>query len=253
MTVTRLKPLHLLLIAAAVFLHFVTPVQARDAHYVVEIVEPFLELHSGPGRGYPRFHIAERGERVEVLSRRTDWFRVRTEQGVEGWASRAQLSQTVRPSGEPVSIAPPSRLDYLDRRIEGGVLLGDFGGADALSAYVAWHATRNLSLELGGADLNGRFSSGWWAGLNLVHQPWPEWRVSPFLALGTGVIRIEPRATLVDVEDRTDQVGHAGLGLRMHVTRNFMLRAEYRRYVVFTSRDENEDVNEWKAGFGFFF
>ncbi len=253
MNVNAVQALRLMLIGAAIFLHFVTPVQAREAHYVVEVSEPFLELHSGPGRGYPRFHIAERGEQIEILSRRTDWFRVRTAGGVEGWASRAQISRTVLPSGEPVSIAPPSRLDYLERRTEGGVMLGDFSGADVLSAYFAWHATRNLSLELSASDLNGRFSSGWLAGVNLVHQPWPEWRVSPFLALGTGVIRIEPRATLVDVENRTDQIGHAGLGLRMHVSRNFMLRAEYRRYVVFTSRDENEDVNEWKAGFGFFF
>jgi hypothetical protein len=32
-----------------------------------------------------------------------------------------------------------------------------------------------------------------------------------------------------------------------------MFRAEYRSYVLFTSRDENEEIDEWKGGFAFFF
>ena len=36
------------------------------------------------------------------------------------------------------------------------------------------------------------------------------------------------------------------------LTRRFLLRAEYKSYVVFTSRDENEEVEEWKVGFAFF-
>ena len=32
-----------------------------------------------------------------------------------------------------------------------------------------------------------------------------------------------------------------------------MLRAEYKKYLDFTDRDENEDANEWKVGFAFFF
>lgn len=253
MNLPRITVLRFLLVTAVVSLHFVTPAEARQPHYELVVAEPFLELHTGPGRGYPRFHLAQRGERVAVLKRRTDWFRVRTARGVEGWVTLEQLSLMQEPDGSPAAFAPPTRLDYLARRVEGGVLLGDFGGADVLSAYAAYHLTRNLSLEVSASDLNGRFSSGWIAGASIVHQTWPEWRISPFLSLGTGVIRIEPRATLVDVEDRTDQLAHAGGGLRMHVARNFMMRAEFRRYVVFTSREETEDVNEWKLGFAFFF
>ena len=31
------------------------------------------------------------------------------------------------------------------------------------------------------------------------------------------------------------------------------MRGEYRKYVVFTDRDDNQEVNEWKIGFAFFF
>jgi hypothetical protein len=31
------------------------------------------------------------------------------------------------------------------------------------------------------------------------------------------------------------------------------VRAEYRHHMVFTSRNENEEINEWKLGLAFFF
>ena len=34
------------------------------------------------------FHVVPRDGSVDVLFRRTDWFKVRTERGVEGWASQ---------------------------------------------------------------------------------------------------------------------------------------------------------------------
>ena len=59
--------------------------------------------------------------------------------------------------------------------------------------------------------------------------------------------------TIVQGEDRTDQIAHAGGGLRIYATRRFVLRAEFKSYVVFTSRDDNEEVEEWKVGFAVFF
>jgi hypothetical protein len=71
--------------------------------------------------------------------------------------------------------------------------------------------------------------------------------------LGAGVIHTSPKSTIIQGPDRTDQIGHVGVGFRVYATRRFLLRAEYKSYVVFTSRDENEEVEEWKVGFAFFF
>ena len=30
--------------------------------------DPYIELHTGPGRGYPIFHVTERGERIIILT-----------------------------------------------------------------------------------------------------------------------------------------------------------------------------------------
>ena len=82
----------------------------------------------------------------------------------------------------------------------------------------------------------------------------PEWRLSPYFTLGTGVIYTEPKSTLVQSVDRDDQIGYVGGGLQFYLTRRFMLRTEYRNNIVFTSRDDNEEVDEWKyLGFAFFF
>jgi hypothetical protein len=87
-----------------------------------------------------------------------------------------------------------------------------------------------------------------------MHVFVPEWRLSPYFTLGTGWMHTEPKSTLVQSIDRDDQIGYVGGGLQFYLTRRFMLRTEYRNNVVFTSRDDNEEVDEWKyLGFAFFF
>ena len=108
-------------------------------------------------------------------------------------------------------------------------------------------------MELTGSQFLGNASNGYTAELGLAHVFRPDWRLSPFLTLGTGIIWIEPKSTLVLPDDRTDQTAYAGAGLRFYVTRRFFVRADYRQHMVFTSRNENEEINEWKLGLAFFF
>lgn len=77
--------------------------------------------------------------------------------------------------------------------------------------------------------------------------------MTPYFTLGAGVINTETKGTVVATEDRTDNIVHVGVGVRTYLTRRFVFRAEYKSYVVITSRDNNEEPSEWKAGFSFFF
>jgi len=229
------------------------PAYAKREPYIVEIIDPYIEMHTGPGRGYPIFHVADRGDTIEVHTRRTDWFKVSTDRGVAGWVSAAQLSETLRLDGSQTEIRDPGRDDFLTRNREFGFKLGDFNGANMMTLYGAYLFSENLSVELSASDITGDFSSGWMFSGDLLHQPFPRWYVSPFFALGTGVLRIEPKATLVRAEDRTNQEAHVRFGLRTHLGRRFLIRAEYTSYVVFTERDSNEELDAWTAGFSFFF
>jgi len=219
----------------------------------VSVADPFLEMHTGPGRGYPIYHVVDRGESVQIVMQRTEWYLVRAENGNEGWVALAQMELTLKPDGSEVEFGRATLEDFTNAKWEAGILAGDFGGANIISLYGGYSFNPHLSLEVWGSQILGNFSNGWMGSVNVVHETWPEWRFSPFFTLGAGVIHTSPKSTIVQGEDRTDEIAHVGVGVRIYTTRRFVLRVEYKSYVVFTSRDENEEVEEWKAGFAFFF
>ena len=225
---------------------------AEDTQYVV-IADPYIDLHTGPGVGYPITHVVERGEEIGVIKRRTDWFLVRGPRGTEGWASKEQMELTLQPSGLPVDIPDVTLGAYREHRWELGMMAGEFGGATSYTGFGSYGFSRHLAVQLSASQILGNFSDGWSAAVNLTHTFVPEWRVSPFFSLGTGIIQIEPKSVLAQTEDRSDQVAIVGIGLKGYLSRRFMLRLEYNGYVVLSSRNDNEDVDEWKAGFAVFF
>ncbi len=219
----------------------------------VQVVEPYLDLHTGPGDSYPVTNVVERGAWVDVIKQRTDWFKVRTAKGQTGWAPRQQLQRTVTAAGEQARFRQVDERDYAVRTWEVGFMGGDFEGADLISAYVGLAFNRNLSLELSLGQALGSYSNSYLGSVSLVSQPFPHWRLSPYLTLGSGVIRTEPRRILIRAEDESFNAAHAGLGLRAYFSRQFMVKLEYKSHVLFNSDQDNEEVNEWKAGFAAFF
>ncbi len=241
-------------LAACGLLIFLTAIATAWAEGpAVTVADPYLELRTGPGRGFPVFHVVERGESVQVETRRTDWFRVVDAGGREGWVHKDQMSETLLPAGAKLAIGDPAREDFGAHRREVGLLLGDYGGANVVTVYGAYAFNEHLAAELALAHILGNFSDGQYVTIGVTHVPVPEWRIQPFLSIGTGVIRIRPEGTIVGTEERTDQVAYAGAGVRAYIARRFIVRAEVKEYVVFTDRDENEEDVEWKIGFAFFF
>src|ERR1700687_5265045 len=87
-------------------LHLVVAQAAKGPQLQLVVTAPYLEMHSGPGRGYPVVYVVGRDEVLTVLFSRTDWYKVRAPRGQEGWARRADLASTELPSGEPAPIPP---------------------------------------------------------------------------------------------------------------------------------------------------
>jgi Bacterial SH3 domain/Outer membrane protein beta-barrel domain len=225
---------------------------ARE-HLRVYISAPYLEMRTGPGRGYPVFHVAERNESVEVLFRRTDWFKVRTERGVEGWAAQRDMLYTVLADGTPFKFDLGDRAGFTSHHFEMGIFAGEYSGSTLVSTYGSFSFNSQLAAELSVGQFLGKYTNGVTGDIGLTHVVFPEWRLSPFLMLGTGLVHISPKATLIQPSERTEQTAYVGGGLRYYLTRRFFVRAEYKSHVVFTHRNENEKVDEWKLGFAFFF
>jgi opacity protein-like surface antigen len=224
-----------------------------EKYLQVFIAEPYLELSTGPGRGYPVFHAVARDASVDVLFRRTDWFKVRDERGVEGWAKARDMARTLLADGTPFTFNLGDLAGFTSHRWELGIQAGDYGGADLIGTHTAFSLTDNMKVELALSQFLGNASNGYKVDVGLNQVIFPEWRVSPFITLGTGVVKIEPRATLVQPADRTDQTAYAGAGVRLYLARRFFVRAEYRWHTVFTSRNDNEELREWKVALACFF
>jgi len=216
-------------------------------------VQPYLELHTGPGRGYPVTQVVGRGDSVDVLMRRTEWFKVRTERGVEGWVYERDLMLTQLADGTPFSVNLGDRAGFASHRWETGIFAGDYAGATLISAYEAYSLTDHLKIELSASQFLGNVSNGYLIDVGLSHVFMPEWRFSPFVSLGGGYERVEPKVTLAQPLDSSNQTAYVGIGGRYYLTRRLFLRGEYRSHEVFTSGNSNEVKTEWKLGFAFFY
>ena len=217
------------------------------------VTQPYLELHTGPGRGYPVSQVVARGDSVDVLFRRTEWYKVRTERGVEGWASEDSLLHTQLADGTAFKVDRGSREGYRSHRWEAGFVAGDYAGASEFGGMAAYSLTDHLKVELQASQFLGNIYNGYIADLGLNHVFMPEWRFSPFVTLGTGIERVEPRTTLVKPINQNYQTAYVGFGGRFYLARRLILRAEYRTHTVFTNADSNEVKTEWKFGFVFFY
>ena len=225
-----------------------------DAKYQPEVVvsDPYIDLHTGPGRGYPIFYVAAQGDRITILKEQTEWYKVRTPRGKEGWVNVSQMSSTLDLDGQVIDFPQYGLEEFGKRRWTFGFGAGDFGGARILSATGAFALTSNISFELVGSQVLGDYSDGYMGTASIVMSPFPEWRVSPFFEIGSGMINVNPQTTVVQSEDRTDEIAHAGVGADVYLSKRFIFRAEYKRHTVLTSRDDNEEIDEWIAGFSFF-
>lgn len=242
-----------------------TETYADEKYVQANVADPFIELRTGPASGYPIFYVAEQGEWIEILYSKTAWYKVRLKSEKEGWVHKDQLKRTLDVDGDYLAIDDPGFNEFVNRNWEIGVLSGSFEGADSITMYGGYHLTKNLSSEIALSQALGNFSEIRSATINIINEPFPELQpfkwlpwvedvgFSPFFGVGVGVMETLPRATLVQVEDRTDNLLFVTTGAKMYLTRRFLLQLEYRNLAILTDRNDNEKAEEWKIGFSIFF
>lgn len=233
-----------------------TRVYGEEQYQEVVVADPYLEMHTGPGSGYPIFYVVERGESITILRSHTSWYKIRYSADKIGWVDRAQLAQTLSPSGEQVELKEISRTEFEQRHWEIGAMGGSFGGAALLSLYGGYAFTPNFSVELSLSQAIGNISSNLIGKGSLLMSPFPGWRLSPYFSIGTGVLEKRPSTTIVSPRNTTNQFSTIGIGIRTHITERFIFRAEYNDYVIYSAdndNDDNEELGEWKLGFAVFF
>ncbi|MEW6705968.1 MAG: SH3 domain-containing protein [Pseudomonadota bacterium] len=219
----------------------------------MKIADPYIELHTGAGRGYPVFFVAGRDEWIEILLRHTDWYKVRTASGQEGWVHRSQLERTVTDAGGQKTFRDVMLDDYLRRRVEMGAAWGRFKAEPMLKLWAGYRFSDTLSGEFTLGQVQGVFSGTDFWHLNLNVEPWSDKRLSPFFGIGLGRFKNVPNDSLVGAIPTNANLGNAVIGLRYHVSDRFVLRADYSLYTAFVSEQRSLEYRAFTAGLSFFF
>ena len=220
---------------------------------LVQVADPYIELRTGPGRGYPIFFVAPRNEWVEIELRHTDWFRVRTEGDKVGWVSRQQLESTLTAAGGTKTFRDVLLDDYLSRRVQLGAAWGHFKGEPLLKVWTNYRLSDTLSIEGTFGQVEGVFSGTNLWHLDLMIEPWSDKRLSPFFAVGLGKFKNFPNLSLIGATTTDAKLGAARIGARYYISERFMFTADYAFYTAFLNDQRSSEYRAWTAGLSFFF
>jgi hypothetical protein len=219
----------------------------------LQVADPYLEMHTGPGRGYPVFHVAGRDEWVEIRLRFTDWYKVRTDGGKEGWVHRSQLERTLTAAGEPTSFRDVAIADYLHRRLELGAAWGEFHSEPMLKIWTSYRMSDTLSVEAAIGQVQGTFSGTDFWHVSVLAEPWSDKRLSPFVGIGVGKFKNIPNESLVGAIVTNANLANVVLGARWYLTDRFVARLDYSFYTAFVADTNTTDYRAITAGLSFFF
>lgn len=219
----------------------------------VQITDPYIELHTGPGRGFPVFFVAPRGEWIAIRLRHTDWYKVRTAGGKEGWVHRRQLETTITEAGGQKTFRDLVLDDYLTRKLELGAGWGRFKSEPMLKIWTGYRLSDTLSVEATVGQVQGVFSGTDFWHFNLNAEPWSDRRLSPFFGVGFGRLKNIPNLSLVSSIPTDAKLANASLGLRYYLTDRFVLRADYSVYTAFVADTRSTEYRALTAGLSFFF
>lgn len=225
----------------------------------VVVTSSFIDVHTGPASEYPIFHVVSKGETIDILKSRTAWYKVRVytpgNKTLEGWITQDSLLTTALPDGTGLLASSGTFADYQTRSWEVSLAGGVLDDVSAMTIIGTWVWTRNLSIDASYTQALGDFSDNKIWSVRMRHTLFPGWRISPYLAIGTGEIRTQPRANLVQSGDDVRVSSHyeIGAGVRYYLTKSVLLKAEYRSLLALTDRDEQERLDQWMLGASVFF
>jgi hypothetical protein len=253
-----------------------TPVSSyakQGEKLTLSILEPFLDFHTGPGKNYPIFYIAQYGEIIEVQKRRNDWFKVTLEVSGDriktGWIHRNAIGLTMRSNSLPEIITDnkaniseedivlakddPLLSTLFNPNLYFGFNYGQRASADVVGVHIGKQITDSFNVELQVDEFLGATAQGQtWAGI-LAFSPFPTWRLSPYTEIGAGSIHSTARGTNSQQNAGSNKFLQSGFGLQLRLSDRYRLRLEYRHLNVLTSNDNNGEIETWHIGFSGYF
>ncbi|MCW9000618.1 MAG: SH3 domain-containing protein [Kangiellaceae bacterium] len=232
-------------------------VNAAEQQLRLEVIDPYIELHTGPGKGYPIFYTVEQSEYITVLTKRTGWYEIKAQNGRIGWAKASQVARTLLPTGEPVDLPSISYGDYLKNSWRVGFSLGQFSrgeltGSDIFGYSLGYRPLSFMGVEIERGNFYETEVKGNYQGINLLIEPLSQLKLSPVLLIGSGTMEIESQPELTPLSFDKEDFTRIGLSVNYYIGRNFVLQTGFQSFELSTDNND-ERLTRWNIGFNAFF
>lgn len=232
-----------------------TSAQDNTPEYVkLKVIDPFLELHTGPGRGYPIFHVVEQDEMVSVLRRRTNWYYVQDNRQRQGWVKQEGLARTLAPTGLPAALPETQHGDFLAQQGRVGFSFGQQGSAETASFTAGFRLLSWAGLEAEYGQIFGKFIDGEMYSGSIIVEPIKSWTFTPFISKGYGRQnwQVKEKQQVGTNQELDTEFEFTGLGINYYIGYSFVVRAEFRS-IYLNADNENGNQTAWRLGFSSFF
>ncbi len=220
----------------------------------LKVIDTYLDLHTGPGRGYPVFHVIEQDQQVTVLRRRSNWFYVSDRRNRKGWVKQESLARTLAPTGLPAALPDIQHGDFLAQKLRVGFALGQQEKADTATIMAGFRLLSFAAIEAEYGQIFDNQVDGISYGFNLILEPIKSWSFTPFISKGIGKQDWENKEKGEVGKANTFHTDYefTGVGINYYIGLNFVVRGEYRK-VYFSSDNDSVSNSAWRLGFSSFF
>jgi hypothetical protein len=226
----------------------------------LKVIDTYLELHSGPGRGYPIFHVIEQGQTVKVHTRRTNWFYVSDRRNRQGWVKQEGLARTLAPTGLPAALPNTQHGDFLAQQGRIGFSLGLQEKAETVSVTAGFRLLKWAGAEIEYGQLFEKEYDGISYGGSFIIEPLQllditgDWPLTPFISKGIGKQEwfTKTKATIGQNKPFKNDYEFTGIGFNYYIGYSFVVRGEYRKMIL-NGQNDNLSVGAWRVSFNSFF
>ena len=224
----------------------------------IRLVDPFIELHSGTSTSFPVYDVVQRGEKVQLIRRRTDWFEIRASKNRFGWAKKEQLEESLKYARIPPTWRDVLVDDYLQDKFYLGAAGGVFDGEGVVAIRGGYKTSEHIALEGSLSSVSGIFADSILVAFNVVVDLKVLEDLRPFFYMGIGRFFDVPdnlhSTDIIVITDRNDlDMLNAGLGAQYFLTEGVVIRAEVAHHTTLRGANRSDRFSEINAGISFFF
>ena len=217
--------------------------------------DSYLDIYSGPGKAYPAFYIAENQETVYLLNSQSGWYRVelrnKHNQAIKkGWIPESQVKPGLENLGKKNN--PGSFLTRHPGKWFFGAGSGTFNDNSMIQSKLGYFPNEQLWFELGISEVLDSLAKSRIYQLNILHSPYGQKTISPFFGLGLGKLENHPYQNLLNLKDDDASFMNLNIGLHWYISDKYMLRSDFKNYVLDLNDDDLESHQEFSLGLSVF-